>query len=142
VRGFFERSRGNKEGAMDGINLFFGALLGANLGTLEGLKLVTYVQLVVVLVGTVMALRMISTSEHNGKAFVLLALYLCALLVMALVPGFQPPGLSSEHLNRLIATLIIWVVMVMMLETISARLARREEARVAEAERNATVEPE
>jgi uncharacterized membrane protein YoaK (UPF0700 family) len=125
---YFGRTKGRKEGAVDGINLFFGALLGANLGTLDGLKLVTYVQLMVVLVGTVMALRMISTSENRGAAFVLLGVYLLALIAMVAMPQFQPAGLPQDDLHRLVATLVVWVAMVVMLELISARKLRREQA--------------
>lgn len=50
-----------RAGAIDGLNLFFGALLGANLGTLDHIRLVEYVQLIVLLAGTVVTVRMVSS---------------------------------------------------------------------------------
>ena len=111
---------------MDGINLFFGALLGANLGTLGDLKLVAYVQLMAVLVGTVMALRIFSTAENRKLAVMLLGVYMVALAVLVAVPGFQPSGMRETDLHRLVATLTVWVAMVVMLEIFAARLARRQ----------------
>ncbi len=115
----FRAAKGRKEGAMDGLNLFFGALLGANLGTITGLKLVTYVQLIVLLVSTVMALRIFAMSEKRLLAGVMLAAYVAALVTLAVVPGVQPSGLASADLNRLVATLIIWIAMVVLLEIFS-----------------------
>ena len=121
MKNFFGRGEGRKKGALDGLNLFFGALLGANLGTLHELRLVTYIQLIVVLVGTVMALRMVSTSENRTREFLLLGCYLMALIALVVVPGLQPTGMSNGDLNRLVATLIIWVVMVLLLEVLPRR---------------------
>ena len=81
----FMAGRGSKEGAMDGLNLFFGALLGANLGTLEGLKLVSYVQLATLLAGTVMALRIVSTAERRGRAVIVLAVWMSFVLILEFI---------------------------------------------------------
>ena len=123
MRKLFGPAKGRKEGAMDGLNLFFGALLGANLGTITGLKLVTYVQLIVLLVSTVMALRIFSLSEKHLFGGAMLGAYVAALVALASVPGLQPRGLPTADLNRLVATLIIWIVMVVLLEIFSRRNA-------------------
>ena len=119
MRKLFVAAKGRKEGAMDGLNLFFGALLGANLGTITGLKLVTYVQLIVLLVSTVMALRIFSLSEKRSFAAIMLGVYVAALVALVSLPGLQPRGLANADLNRLVATLIIWIAMVVMLEIFS-----------------------
>ena len=64
---------GEKVGSVDGLNLFFGALLGANLGTMQSLPLLQYGKLVILLAGTVIVLRMISTSERRAKVLALVA---------------------------------------------------------------------
>ncbi len=125
MRKLFVAEKGRKEGAMDGLNLFFGALLGANLGTITGLKLVTYVQLIVLLVSTVMALRIFAMSEKRLFGGVMLGLYAAALVALASLPGLQPRGLDTADLNRLVATLIVWIVMVVMLEIISRQKAEQ-----------------
>jgi hypothetical protein len=67
-------TRRDKIGGIDGLNLFFGALLGANLGTLEGLALRDYVNFIVILAGTVMTIRMLSISERRWMMLGTLAL--------------------------------------------------------------------
>jgi hypothetical protein len=37
VKDLFRSTSGGKAGAIDGLNLFFGALLGANLGSIQGI---------------------------------------------------------------------------------------------------------
>jgi hypothetical protein len=126
MRRFFTTSRGRREGALDGLNLFFGALLGANLGTLDGLRLVSYVQLVTLLAGTVMALRVVSLSERLGRALVVLALYAALLVMLATVPAVHPAGMELGDLHKLIATLALWVTFVMMIELVSRKTAAAE----------------
>jgi len=75
MRKFFRNTAGGKVGSIDGLNLFFGALLGANLGTMQSLALYQYVKLIIVLAGSVMVLRMISTAEDRRRVFAVLALY-------------------------------------------------------------------
>jgi hypothetical protein len=113
MKNLFVSTEGGKAGAVDGLNLFFGALLGANLGTLEGLSLPEYVKLIVLLAGTVMALRMVSTSERRVYMFVVLGLYALLLVGVALVPELQPKGMRLEDLQRLLATLAVWVAFVL-----------------------------
>ena len=132
MRKLFVAEKGRKEGAMDGLNLFFGALLGANLGTITSLKLVTYVQLIVLLVSTVMALRIFAMSEKRLFGGVLLGLYVAALIALVSLPGLQPRGLDTADLNRLVATLIVWIFMVVILEVISRRIDERAAATAAD----------
>ncbi|HYJ28977.1 MAG TPA: hypothetical protein VEW25_01385 [Allosphingosinicella sp.] len=117
--------KGRKEGALDGLNLFFGALLGANLGTLEGLKLISYVQLVTLLACTVMALRIFSTSENRLFAVLLLAFYGALVAAVATVPELAPRGMERDDLSKLIATLLVWVLFVLILELVTSRMERR-----------------
>jgi hypothetical protein len=116
MKTLFAPSRGRKQGAIDGLNLFFGALLGANLGTLAGLRLVDYLQLTALLAGTVMALRMISTAEKRGPMFVVLGIYAALLVALVALPGMKPKGMGVEDLHRLVATLAVWLVFVLGLE--------------------------
>ena len=113
MKSLFISTPGGKAGAIDGLNLFFGALLGANLGTLENLELSDYVQLVVLLAGTVMALRMVSTSERRVYMLVVLALYAALLVGLVTVPALKPEGMSPGDLHRLVATLAVWVLFVL-----------------------------
>jgi hypothetical protein len=105
-----------RAGTIDGINLFFGALLGANLGTLNSLTLSQYITFILFLAGTVMALRMISTSERRGFAMLFVAFYAFVILTMWNIPAMQPKGLPEADLHRTLATLAIWIGSVVLQE--------------------------
>ena len=107
---------GGKVGAIDGLNLFFGALLGANLGTVGAMPLYDYVKLIVLLAATVMVIRMISTSDRRGYMMTMVALYALILVGLVMLPPLHPKGMSEGDLYRLIATLAIWMTFVVTSE--------------------------
>jgi hypothetical protein len=116
MKKLLKNTEGGKAGTIDGLNLFFGALLGANLGTVSGLDLYPYILLILLLAGMVIALRMVSTSPRKGLMAGTILIYVAILGVVAVVPDFQPKGLDLGDLHRLIATLIIWVALVLAAE--------------------------
>ena len=116
MREYLRQTQEERRGAIDGVSLFFGALLGANLGTVEQLPLHDYVQLIVLLAGTVMVLRTVSTSERRGYALLTLALYVVVVGAYLGLPSMRPEGLSDAATARLAATLAIWMIAVLMLE--------------------------
>ena len=120
----WSQTKREKLGTIDGINLFFGALLGANLGTLGTMPLGEYVKLVALLAGLVMTIRLVSVSERRGYALGMLAFYLVLVASILFLPALQPDGLSANDLNRLAATLIIWVSATMLTEFYPIRETR------------------
>ena len=116
MRSMFRYDARGKVGAIDGLNLFFGALLGANLGTLDRLRLVDYVQLAILLAGTVMAVRMVSTSEQRGLMLGVLSVYALLLVCLVLIPGAKPDAMALDDLHRLVATLAVWVIFILGIE--------------------------
>jgi hypothetical protein len=64
-----------KRGMVDGIGLFFGALLGTNLGSIGDLSKGEYAILIVLLAGTVMSLRIFSTTDRRWHGYLLLSMY-------------------------------------------------------------------
>jgi hypothetical protein len=113
MKSMFRNTAGGKAGAIDGLNLFFGALLGANLGTTQGMRLYDYGMLIVLLAGTVMVLRMLSTYERKVYMFVTLAIYVAIIAAILLVPALQPKGMAIADLHRLVVTLAIWLLFVL-----------------------------
>jgi uncharacterized membrane protein len=109
-------TEGGKAGTIDGLNLFFGALLGANLGTLGQMSLAAYAQLIVLLAGLVMALRMLSTSPKRAMMLSVIGLYAVLLAGIAMVPALHPEGMPVGDLHRLAVTLGIWLVFVVAAE--------------------------
>ena len=125
MKDIFRSTPGGKVGAIDGLNLFFGALLGANLGTLQGMGLSDYIKLVILLAGTVMVLRMLSTSERKPYMVATLLFYVAILASILLVPKLQPKGMAIADLHRLVATLGIWILFVIASEFTPTRPAER-----------------
>jgi peptidoglycan/LPS O-acetylase OafA/YrhL len=74
------------------------------------------VQIILVLAGAVMVLRMLSTSQQRARIFGVLAIYVVLISIMVFVPGLRPKGLPAGDFNKLIATLAVWVVCVVAVE--------------------------
>ena len=112
----FRNTQGGKAGSLDGLNLFFGALLGANLGTLEAVPIGDYVKLIIILAGTVMTIRMMSTSEDRRQVVLLVLLYAVLIAALLLLPDVRPEGMPLADLHKLVVTLAIWIGCVLLLE--------------------------
>jgi len=121
VKNFFRNTPSEKAGSVDGLNLFFGALLGANLGTMQSVPLTDYVTLVILLVGPVVALRMISTSERRAKVFIMIAIYAALIGASFVVPGFKPKGIADRDFYQLVCTLALWLMFLLMAELAPTR---------------------
>ena len=114
------QTRREKRGSIDGVNLFFGALLGANLGSLNGLSINDYAMLIILLAGTVMILRMFTLSERRIYATASLAVYV-AVVAAFLIPPDSLDGLPAADRARLGVTLAIWLVTILLVELYPTR---------------------
>jgi hypothetical protein len=124
--GLMSQTPREKIATVDGIGLFFGALLGANLGTLEGLSLYDYGVVIFVLACTVIALRMFSMSERRGYAYGMLAAYVG---VIAFLLYYQrPAGLAADDAARLMVTLGVWLAAVVFVELHPTRIIGEDQA--------------
>lgn len=116
MRGLWTQTKREKLGTIDGLNLFFGALLGANLGTLDALPIGEYARLIVLLAGAVVTIRLVATSDRRWYAFTGLALYGGLLTAMLFAPERRPDGLPEADLHRLLVTLAIWIGAALLFE--------------------------
>jgi hypothetical protein len=116
MRRLIRNTEGGKAGTIDGLNLFFGALLGANLGTVGQMPLLSYLELILLLAGAVITLRMLSTSAKRRMMLITIGFYGLLLAGIALVPEFHPEGLAVGDLYRLVVTLAVWIVCVVAAE--------------------------
>lgn len=91
-------------------------LLGANMGTLDGLTLYDYARLIIVLAAAVMTLRIFSTSERRLYAYALLGLYVAIVGAFLFLPGQRPEALAEDDAARLAVTLAIWLGAVLTVE--------------------------
>jgi hypothetical protein len=116
MKDIFRSTAGGKAGAIDGLNLFFGALLGANLGSLQGMPLLYYVELIFLLAAVVMTVRMLSTSPRRGYMLACIGLYVVIGAAFLLWKPFQPKGVAPNDLQRIATTLGIWVLLILATE--------------------------
>jgi hypothetical protein len=116
MRRLFRNTEGGKAGTIDGLNLFFGALLGANLGTVGQMPLLSYLELILLLAGAVITLRMLSTSAKRRLMLFTIGFYGLLLAGIALLPEFHPEGLAVNDLYRLVVTLAVWILCVVAAE--------------------------
>jgi hypothetical protein len=105
----FVQTRREQRSSLDGVNLFFGALIGANFGSLSGVGLVHYSLLVVLLAGAVITLRVFTTSERRGYAFMLLGTYILAVSHFLFWPPRGLDDLAEVDRHRLAVTMAIWL---------------------------------
>jgi hypothetical protein len=119
----WQQTEREKHAHIAGLSLFFGALLGANLGTLGELPLKDYVFLVVLLLGAVATIQVAAASERRGYAVALILAYVLLLGLIYLAPDFGP-DIPRDDLEKMLATLAIWLGAVVMVE--AAPTARTE----------------
>ena len=98
----------------DGVNLFFSALLGANVGVMNDMPLNDYFKMILLLTGAVTAVFTMAVSERRsvfwstGLAF--------AIILLGL--GVAPPVTSEEsrqEFHRLVVTMGVWLGMLLLL---------------------------
>jgi hypothetical protein len=116
MKALLRNTEGGKAGTIDGLNLFFGALLGANLGTVDRMPLLSYLELILLLAGTVITLRMLSTSEKRRMMLATVGCYGLLLAGVVFLPKLQPKGLALDDLHRLMVTLAVWTLFVVVTE--------------------------
>lgn len=127
MRKYFRNTASGKVGGIDGLNLFFGALLGANLGLIQGLALFDYFKIIVLLAGVVMVIRMLSTSRRRSYMVFNVALYVVLVGGLLLWPPLQPKGVAVADLHRLAVTLGVWVTLIVISELLPVYDDSREE---------------
>lgn len=96
------------------MTLFFGALIGTNMGAFDGVPLKTYVAIILLLAGTVMVMQLIGQARSRRYLAGLLAGY--GLLIgyawwSGLFAAVDPPALE-----RLAATLAVWFGIIILIE--------------------------
>ena len=96
---------------LDGMNIFFGAVLGIVLGGTEAMAPLKFAGLLAMSAGMVVSILYISSSRHR-LAYAVLAVIMIALLPKLLEDMFGP-GEVSSHLQP---TLAVWVAMVIAVE--------------------------
>lgn len=101
-----------RRATMVGVNLFFGALLGANLGVTEKLTLEQYVALVIALAGMVTAMFTITVSRRPIVIWSTAAtIGVILALILSRVDDYWPAVVVPD-VYRILATLLIWLAFI------------------------------
>jgi hypothetical protein len=123
IVGLDEQTRAEKRAAVDGSNLFFGALIGANLGSLDVLPIGDYLLLIVTISLIVLYIHLapvtrkrLSVVAHLAFTVILLWLLLISPVGAGLFTADRPPP-------HLFATICFWLVSVAWLELRPVRTA-------------------
>ena len=115
MRSLLSYTSAEKRGMVDGIGLFFGALIGTNLGSFGALNKFEYTMLIILLVGTVMSLRIFSTTERRWHGYLLLSVY-SVFIFHFLFLSKLTKGIPADDRDRLAITLAVWFATVILAE--------------------------
>jgi hypothetical protein len=113
LRGLITYTHDERRATLAGVNLFFSALLGANLGALSNIPLSDYFRLVLLLVGAVTAILTIAVSRRRVTVISTATALAVVLATISLVPGAGGARLGDD-LDRMAVTLAVWLVMLML----------------------------
>jgi hypothetical protein len=111
MRALFSQPENERHATLAAVNLFFGVLLGANLGSINSVPLFDYIKLVLLLGGSVMALYTIAVSTRWRTVAGLIVTYALLLGLTIVDEDMRPQGMEAE-MERIIATLAIWFLFV------------------------------
>jgi hypothetical protein len=115
--GLDEQSRAEKRAAINGINLFFGALIGANLGSLERLALRDYLLLIIIVSLIVLYLQVVPVARKRWSYLTTLGATVAGLAVLLLTPiGLDIFADRPRPSPHLFVTIALWLVSVAMVE--------------------------
>ena len=102
-----------RRATITGVNLFFSALLGANLGTLGDVPLDEYFQLIIILVGAVTAILTIAITRRRAMAIWSGLAVALIVGVIAFLPG-RRMGELADDFHRMAITLGVWLAMLLV----------------------------
>jgi hypothetical protein len=115
--GIEDQTRAEKRASINGMNLFFGALIGANLGTLERLAINDYTLLISIVALIVLYIQLAPIARRRWTYLGTLAVMVGALYFLLLTPHgqalFQDRPRPSPHL---FVTICLWLGTVAWIE--------------------------
>ena len=116
-----------RRATISGVNLFFSALLGANLGTLGDVPLDQYLQLTIILVGAVTAILTIAITRRRSMAIWSGLAVALLIFVIAFVVG-RRMGELADDFQKMAITLGVWLVMLLVVRFTPEAVPQPEQA--------------
>lgn len=117
ILGIDPQTRAEKRAAVNGLNLFFGALIGANLGSLEHLALRDYILIASMVCVIVLYIQLAPVARQRWMYIAILASYVGVLYLLLLgPPGLHPFQDRPRPQPHLFVTICLWLVSVAYIE--------------------------
>lgn len=114
LKALFTATEDEYQASLNGLGIFFGAILGVALGGVEDLEPLAYMTLLVMVSGIVMGILYIPASAHR-VAYAAILLALLTVLMITHQPGDMI--MSSFPLpSKLLPTLIVWTLATTLVE--------------------------
>ena len=115
--GIDPQTRAEKRASINGLNLFFGALIGANLGSLENLALRDYTLIVTMVCVTVLYIQLAPVARQRWLYVAILVVYVGVLYLLLLAPaGLQVFKDRARPQPHLFVTICLWLLSVAYVE--------------------------
>ena len=115
--GIDPQTRAEKRAAVNGLNLFFGALIGANLGSLEYLALRDYIVIAAMVCVTVLYIQLAPVARQRWVYVAILGIYVGVLYLLLIAPAglhlFRDRVRPQPHL---FVTICLWLLSVAYVE--------------------------
>jgi uncharacterized membrane protein len=114
IRNIFSYTEAELRSTLAGVNLFFGALLGAHLGTMSRVPIYDYVFLIMLLAGAVTVIFMVASSTRARLVWFTVGLYVLIFAAIISIPEMRPRHMENE-IQRIVAMLAVWLVFIVSL---------------------------
>jgi hypothetical protein len=116
TKGLFKQTKAEKHSYVNGLGLFFGALLGANMGVLTDLDPSEYLKIILMLAAVVLWIQMLGASRSRAHALRMMAAVAIPVVVLVVFPGARPQGLTERQGLNMVATLLVWLLCIALIE--------------------------
>jgi hypothetical protein len=120
MKAVFSYPEKERRASLDGVNLFFSALLGANVGVMNDMPLNDYFKMILLLSGAVSAVFTIAVSERRSVMWTTALAFAVILLAMGVAPPVSSDE-SRQEFHRLVMTMAVWLAMLLLLRFTTER---------------------
>lgn len=105
-----------KRAALTGMSLFFGALIGANLGTTAQMSLGDYVLVIAVVCLIILYIHLAPVAQKRWKSLAHLTALVCGLYVLLIHPAGTTMFVGERPSAHIFATICLWLASIAMIE--------------------------
>jgi uncharacterized membrane protein YccC len=127
MRHIFTQTPEERRATLTALNIFFGALLGALLGSLSTVPIGKFILLVFLLMGAVTALFTIAFVKERRSVALSAVSFLAMIGILWFSPNAVPASIRGEA-ERIVATLLVWLLALVVMRLAPLRGDGRDAA--------------